>query len=184
MRAFSYYHIARKPIPTALAGKFGGVASEANVRGVKLEAFIFDLFLLVDPTPASGAFALVQVDRAEEFAPIKNADDPVATAAGGEIKRDSPAAAVRDLHASHAGWLRAAFDAVPEAKAALGDVAVPNKVEMSPLFAAFGAADVERRLRGNSALAAIFVAAFQAHKDSGIPLVIGDGGNVVGASAL
>jgi UDP-N-acetylglucosamine/UDP-N-acetylgalactosamine diphosphorylase len=181
MRAFSYYHVARKPIPTELAATFGGGADGASVKGIKLEAFIFDLFLLVDPSPTAGAFALIQADRTQEFAPIKNADDPVATAEGGEIKRDSPAAAVRDLHALHAVWLKEAFALVPEANKALGSHALPARVEMSPLFASLGATDVARHLRRNTMLAELLVTAAVDHKDASRPFVIGDGGNVLSA---
>ncbi len=51
------YHIARKKIPS----------KDGPVAGVKLELFIFD------PFPIASSFALLEVDRATEFAPVKNA---------------------------------------------------------------------------------------------------------------
>lgn len=54
------YHVARKKIPCR-------GAPGAGVAGVKLELFIFDTF------PSAERFALMEVARADEFAPVKNA---------------------------------------------------------------------------------------------------------------
>jgi UDP-N-acetylglucosamine/UDP-N-acetylgalactosamine diphosphorylase len=155
MKRFSYYHIARKPIPTQLARELYHAEPDVTaIMGIKLEAFIFDLFLLVDPAPEAKAFALIQVDRSEEFSAIKNADNPTVTSKGTAIKPDSPASAVADLHALHAAWLRNAViecrdSSVPEVARIARNVdesTFPPRVEMSPLFAALGTTDLVSRL--------------------------------------
>ena len=98
MKSFTWYHAAVKPIPTSNGTK---------TQGVKLEAFIFDVFQFAKN------FKIVQVERSEEFAPIKNAED------GG--KKDTPKTAVQELHAQHAKWI--------------GGLAPSTKVEISPLVA-------------------------------------------------
>lgn len=52
------YHVARKKIPSRTG---------VSLAGIKLELFIFDTF------PSAQRFALMEVARAEEFAPVKNA---------------------------------------------------------------------------------------------------------------
>ncbi|CUG04160.1 UDP-N-acetylglucosamine pyrophosphorylase, putative [Bodo saltans] len=89
MRTYEYYHAALKNIPT----------HTGSVAGVKLEAFIFDIFEF------ASQFRILQVDRSSEFSPIKNADDATQT------KPDTPFTAVRDLHALHTKWVRASTNA-------------------------------------------------------------------------
>jgi UDP-N-acetylglucosamine/UDP-N-acetylgalactosamine diphosphorylase len=86
METYERYHAALKSIPT----------SNGPVAGVKLEAFIFDLFEF------ASEFRILQVDRSTEFSPIKNADDNAKT------KSDTPFTAVRDLHTMHTKWVCAA----------------------------------------------------------------------------
>jgi UDP-N-acetylglucosamine/UDP-N-acetylgalactosamine diphosphorylase len=187
MKQFSYYHVARKPIPTKLAHPRYDRPSEgpAVVEGVKLEAFIFDIFLLADTDPAKGAFKLLQVDRAEEFSPIKNADNPTATAAGAAVMPDSPASAVEHLHAMHARWLREAVrecrgskDAEVKQEAAVIDpAAFPDRVEFAPAFACFGISDVVSRLHerpkeGGPTFLALLAAKLKGHARSE-PLSVG-----------
>ena len=102
MKTFQQYHAAKKVIPTCVMNDDTlGFALQPDGRklgkcnGVKIEAFIFDVFQFAKN------FKMVQVDRAEEFAPIKNADndDPKV------IAKDSPASAVRLLHSLHAKWI-------------------------------------------------------------------------------
>ncbi|EPY41558.1 UDP-N-acetylglucosamine pyrophosphorylase [Angomonas deanei] len=79
MRQSTLYHAARKRIDTI----------NGPVDGVKLEAFIFDMFYLAeDPSlqahntteyEQAMGFKIMQVAREEEFAPVKNADAPGAT---------------------------------------------------------------------------------------------------------
>lgn len=87
MRTYEYYHAALKNIPT----------HNGPVAGVKLEAFIFDIFEF------AAQFRILQVDRAAEFSPIKNADEAT------QSKADTPFTAVRDLHALHTKWIAAAL---------------------------------------------------------------------------
>ncbi|KAH9593191.1 UDPGP family [Trypanosoma melophagium] len=108
MKSFTQYHAARKKILTA----------NGTVMGVKLEAFIFDLFRFVKdcydhPTTNTNTinsiskgddgFRIMQVNRNEEFAPIKNADGALS---------DTPAEAVRLLTQLHTHWLIAALKSV------------------------------------------------------------------------
>jgi hypothetical protein len=69
-------------------------AAGAAGKGIKLEALAFDTFPAV-PLPAA---LVVEVDRAQEFAPIKNAPRPGAV--------DTPETARSLLSALHARWLR------------------------------------------------------------------------------
>ncbi|MEW5303686.1 MAG: hypothetical protein WDW36_006355 [Sanguina aurantia] len=78
------YHVAHKRIPS-----LGGA-----VAGVKLELFIFDVF------PFAGSeVAVVEVNRREQFAPVKNAPGSAA---------DSPETALAALLQLHASWIQAA----------------------------------------------------------------------------
>lgn len=60
------YHIARKKIPYYDAERKTTVTPD-DKNGIKLESFIFDVF------PLSKTMAVLDVDRSEEFAPVKNA---------------------------------------------------------------------------------------------------------------
>jgi len=59
------YHLAHKKIPYYDAATRTTVAPDAN-NGIKLETFIFDVF------PLSQRMAVLDVERREEFAPVKN----------------------------------------------------------------------------------------------------------------
>lgn len=61
-----YYHIANKKIPYWDADKKDTVKPTEN-NGMKLESFIFDVF------PLSKKMAILEVEREDEFAPVKNA---------------------------------------------------------------------------------------------------------------
>ena len=60
------YHIAHKKIPYYDAEQDKTVTPESN-SGIKLETFIFDVF------PLSQNMAVFEVERTDEFAPVKNA---------------------------------------------------------------------------------------------------------------
>ncbi|KAG8347410.1 putative UDP-N-acetylglucosamine pyrophosphorylase [Trypanosoma vivax] len=95
MKTFTQYHVARKKIPSM----------KGPVMGIKLEAFIFDLFRFADecdhPPKENGAFRIMQVNRNEEFAPIKNADGAAS---------DTPKDAVRLMLNLHTQWLLTALE--------------------------------------------------------------------------
>ncbi|ESL11196.1 UDP-N-acetylglucosamine pyrophosphorylase [Trypanosoma rangeli SC58] len=98
MKTFTRYHVAHKKIPTV----------NGLMMGIKLEAFIFDLFCLakecVDPSVKNGdGFCIMQVNRSEEFAPIKNAKG---------ASSDTASEATRLLLALHTRWLSTALSSV------------------------------------------------------------------------
>ena len=80
------WHLARKKLATLDAA-----TGRENTEPVcKYERFLFDAF------PLAGSMSLLRVDRALEFAPVKNADGP-----------DSPATALAALRAQSAAWRKA-----------------------------------------------------------------------------
>lgn len=102
------WHLARKAVPA-----LDSAGRAAKVDGVKFEAFVFDA---LQSTTSS---VILEVDRAEEFSPVKNAQ--------GE---DSPATARADLCKLHARWAKLAGRPLPP----------PNEegmhaVEVDPLVA-------------------------------------------------
>lgn len=81
------YHVARKKVP--YVDTDGRIVEPEQPNGVKLERFVFDVFPLV----REGRFAVWQVRREDEFAPLKNADAPRVT--------DTPSACRAALHFLH-----------------------------------------------------------------------------------
>ena len=161
MHGWSYYHVAHKPIPTQLASAHGGDAKDETIPGVKLEAFIFDLFQLA---PAS-AFRILQGARDEEFSAIKNAE----TAA-----KDTPATAVRALHSLHAGWVLHAL----AASGAATESAAVGAVEISPLVAT-SASSLSAAFAADAALAKEVAAAVAASGGGVVLLERSEGRTVV-----
>lgn len=62
------FHIAKKKIPSL--NENGEFVKPTEPNGIKLEQFIFDVF----PSVELSKFGCLEVDRAEEFSPLKNAD--------------------------------------------------------------------------------------------------------------
>ena len=80
------YHVARKKIPVVSAdGKTAAVAPEAP-NGVKLEAFIFDVYAF------ASSVAFLNGDRASDFAPVKNKEG------AGKDSPDTARALLSNLH--------------------------------------------------------------------------------------
>lgn len=84
------YHIAKKKIPFYDASQQKTVKPDAN-NGIKLETFIFDAF------PLSQNFAVWEVQRTQEFAPVKNAPGSAS---------DSPDTARKMLSDLSKSWLK------------------------------------------------------------------------------
>jgi UDP-N-acetylglucosamine/UDP-N-acetylgalactosamine diphosphorylase len=100
------FHLAHKKVPHYEPGH--GVVQPETENALKFERFIFDVL------PLAERWAIVETGRAEEFAPLKNAEGA-----------DSPAAVKQAISELAATWLEAAGIAVPG-----GAV-----LEVSPLFA-------------------------------------------------
>eukprot|EP00796_Vickermania_ingenoplastis_P008419 gene8419-5899_t len=100
MQTETRFHAARKNIST-----IDGLAP-----AVKLEAFIFDMFAYCNDvqgprSPGIDAFGILQVDRSEEFAPIKNADSAAT---------DTPATAARHMQQLHSKWAQNVLEPLRE----------------------------------------------------------------------
>ena len=89
------YHVAHKKIPAYDADAKEAVAPETE-NGVKLETFIFDVFKL-----AGDSFGVFEVQREEEFAPIKNKSFK----SDGSIASDSPVASLLQMSHVQKQWL-------------------------------------------------------------------------------
>jgi len=106
------FHRAEKKIPCVDGN--GRPVNPAESNGVKFETFVFDALPLAERT------TVLEIDRAEEFSPVKNAD-----------REDSPATARRDMVRRAAAWLEQAGVEVPR-----GPGGEPlHAVEISPLAA-------------------------------------------------
>ena len=158
---FTYYHIAKKPVATAIpvearAALYGAdylrdaqwaPSTASSTPGIKLEAFIFDLFRF------AATFKLLNVVRSEEFSAIKNADDSdmvrsnsfrpaaatescdTAVPAPAAVKKDSPQTAVKDLHALHSKWLVGALTAAAAAaSSATASASTSNAIALAKLL--------------------------------------------------
>ena len=107
------HHIARKKIPYVDL-KTGEVVKPGQPNGIKLEQFVFDVFDLV-PLDKFGVF---EVDRREEFSPLKN---------GPGSKEDNPETSRRDVLVQGRRWVEAAGGSI------LDDGDKEAGVEISPL---------------------------------------------------
>lgn len=102
------WHVAKKQIPCI--DDAGGATTTA---GFKFETFVFDALAFANES------AILEVERREEFSPVKNKDGD-----------DSPATTRRDLCAMHARWAAEAGLALPRMDEH-GNV----QIEIDPVYA-------------------------------------------------
>ena len=86
------YHIARKKIPSIDLSS-GERVKPSTPNGIKMELFIFDVF------PFCADLVIHEVERKEEFSPLKNASGTAS---------DNPETSRRDLLAQQRRWLEKA----------------------------------------------------------------------------
>jgi len=110
-------HKARKKVPHV--GSDGRRVEPTAANAIKMETFVFDAI----PMARSGL--VLETDRTEEFAPIKNADGD-----------DSPATSIAAQSARAARWLEAAGWSIPRS----ADGSPDCTIELSPLAACCEAA--------------------------------------------
>jgi UDP-N-acetylglucosamine/UDP-N-acetylgalactosamine diphosphorylase len=107
------YHLANKKIPFYDPESDTQVTPSSN-NGVKLEMFIFDIF------PLASKWTVMEIERQDEFAPVKNAPgDPA----------DSPDTARAMMSAQGIQWLRSAGATVE-----LLNSSADNICEIAPLI--------------------------------------------------
>jgi len=118
------FHYASKTVPYVDAE--GRRVEPAKPNAIKFERFIFDLL------PSADRAVVVEVDRNEAFAPLKNASGS---------KTDTPETVRAAMVAQHVRWLRQAG----------AEVAKGVTVEISPLWA-LDAEEVARKVPRNTRL--------------------------------
>jgi UDP-N-acetylglucosamine/UDP-N-acetylgalactosamine diphosphorylase len=106
------FHIARKKIPHVDL-ETGAAVKPSKPNGMKLEMFVFDVF------PYTERFAVLEVERNEEFSPLKNAPG---------TGSDDPETSRRDLLAQHKRFLEHAGAQVKDGV----------EIEISPLVSYAG----------------------------------------------
>ncbi|KAJ3863036.1 nucleotide-diphospho-sugar transferase [Lentinula novae-zelandiae] len=106
------FHIARKKIPHVDLAT-GQTVKPAKPNGMKLEMFVFDVF------PYTERFAVLEVERKQEFSPLKNAPG---------TGSDDPETSRRDLLAQHKHFLEKAGAIVKD----------KVEIEMSPIVSYAG----------------------------------------------
>ncbi|KDR85712.1 hypothetical protein GALMADRAFT_84797 [Galerina marginata CBS 339.88] len=106
------FHIARKKIPHVDL-ETGEYVKPSKPNGMKLEMFVFDVF------PYTERFAVLEVERKEEFSPLKNAPG---------TGSDDPETSRRDLLAQHQRFLEHAGAQVKDSV----------EIEISPLVSYAG----------------------------------------------
>lgn len=112
MEAKMAFHIARKKIPTVDLST-GESIKPTEPNGMKLELFVFDVF------PFTDNLGVLEVERKEEFSPLKNAPG---------TKSDNPETSRRDLIEQQRRWL----------KQAGVDIDANIELEISPLVSYAG----------------------------------------------
>ncbi|CAN2390968.1 UDP-N-acetylhexosamine pyrophosphorylase-like protein 1, partial [Pristimantis euphronides] len=119
------YHVAIKKVP--YVDEEGNLVKPTLPNGIKLEKFVFDVFQFAKN------FVAFDVEREEEFSPLKNAD----TAA-----KDTPTTARRSLLWQHYRWALKAGAKFCNATAESFSVPAvedpPAVFEISPLISYFG----------------------------------------------
>ncbi|KAL0068621.1 UDP-N-acetylglucosamine pyrophosphorylase [Marasmius tenuissimus] len=106
------FHIARKKIPHVDLAT-GEAVKPAKPNGMKLELFVFDVF------PFTERFAVLEIERKEEFSPLKNAPG---------TGSDDPETSRADLLAQHRRFLEGAGATVKDGV----------EIEISPLVSYAG----------------------------------------------
>ena len=104
------HHVARKKIPAADL-KSGETVKHDKPNGIKLEQFVFDVF----PMLSLDKFACMEVQREDEFSPLKNASG---------TGQDDPETSRGDIMQQGQRWVEAAG----------GIIVQDGGVEVSPLF--------------------------------------------------
>lgn len=106
------FHIARKKIPHVNM-ETGEIVKPSKVNGMKLEMFVFDVF------PYTERFTVLEVERREDFSPLKNAPG---------TGSDDPETSRRDLLSQHRRFLEKAGATVQDGV----------EIEISPLVSYAG----------------------------------------------
>ncbi|PBK76849.1 UDP-N-acetylglucosamine diphosphorylase [Armillaria solidipes] len=106
------FHIARKKIPH-VDMETGEIVKPSKVNGMKLEMFVFDVF------PYTERFTVLEVERKEDFSPLKNAPG---------TGSDDPETSRRDLLSQHRRFLEKAGATVQDGV----------EIEISPLVSYAG----------------------------------------------
>jgi UDP-N-acetylglucosamine/UDP-N-acetylgalactosamine diphosphorylase len=108
------YHVAKKKIPT-IDYETGAAVKPSTPNGIKMELFVFDVF------PFTSSFYVLEVDRKDDFSPLKNAP-------GTGV--DCPETSRRDLMNQCLEFLEATGAKIPKNRLELND---PEICEISPL---------------------------------------------------
>lgn len=121
------FHVANKKIPIADPATGETIVPDTN-SGIKLEAFIFDVF------PLSTRMAVLSVARETEFAPVKNAPGSA---------NDTPESARAMMHAEAKAWLTQAAKSLGDdakVEAFVQSLERIEQIEISPLVSYNGEA--------------------------------------------
>jgi len=105
------YHVAKKKI-ACIDLQTGEKIKPSTPNGIKLELFVFDVF------PFAKQFAVLEVERCDEFSPLKNPPGS---------KTDGPETSRRDILGQHTRWLKH-----------VGAKGPTTEVEISPLMSYAG----------------------------------------------
>jgi UDP-N-acetylglucosamine/UDP-N-acetylgalactosamine diphosphorylase len=108
------HHVARKKIPH-VDTKSGETIKPEKPNGIKLEQFVFDVF----PFLSLEQFASLEVDRKDEFSPLKN---------GKGTGEDDPDTSRKDILDQGTRWIKAAGATITS------NTDAKEEVEVSPLI--------------------------------------------------